>query len=463
MSQAPRTTERVALVVATLASFLTPFMGSATNVALPAIGRDMGAGAVALTWVATSYLLSAAMVLLPFGKLADSHGRKRVFVGGLVVYTVTSALCALAPTYGALVAARAAQGIGGGMVFGTGVALLTSIFPAGRRGTALGVNVAAVYLGLSLGPPIGGVLSEQLGWRSVFAANVLLSAAGAVLAGRGLKGEWREAGGGRLDGMGALLQGAGLGLLMLGLGRLPSALGATLAALGALALVAFVAWERRAADPLLDVTLFARNRVFAFSNLAALINYAATFAVGFLLSLFLQSVRGLGAQATGALLAAQPLVQATLSPFAGRLSDRVDPRLVASSGMGLTAAGLALLALVGPATPAAFVVACLVLLGAGFGLFSSPNTNAVMASVDARSLGVAAATLAVARLLGQVLSMGLASLVLALHVGHGPAASEPAEGFVPGMRATFALFAVLCVVGVLASLARGPRPATEAR
>lgn len=170
MTEQPRTTERVALVVATLASFLTPFMGSAANVALPAIGRELGEGAVALSWVATSYLLAAAVVLLPFGKLADVHGRKRVFVGGLVVYTATSALCALAPSFPVLLAARAAQGIGGGMVFGTGVALLTSIVPVGRRGMALGVNVAAVYLGLSLGPPIGGFLAQQLGWRSVFTA-----------------------------------------------------------------------------------------------------------------------------------------------------------------------------------------------------------------------------------------------------------------------------------------------------
>lgn len=255
---------------------------------------------------------------------------------------------------------------------------------------------------------------------------------------------------------GALLQAAGLALLMLGLARLPAASGAGIVALGLAALLAFIAWERRAADPLLDVALFARNRVFAFSNLAALINYAATFAVGFLLSLYFQTVRGLGAQATGALLAAQPLVQAGLSPFAGRLSDRVDPRLVASSGMGLIAVGLALLALVGEATPAALVIVCLVLLGAGFGLFSSPNTNAVMGSVEPRSFGVAAATLAVARLLGQVLSMGLATLVLAWHLGHTTAGTGPAAGFVSGMRTAFGLYAGLCVVGVFASLARGP-------
>jgi MFS family permease len=203
------------------------------------------------------------------------------------------------------------------------------------------------------------------------------------------------------------------------------------------------------------MALFARNRVFAFSNLAALINYAATFAVGFLLSLYLQSVRGLGAQAAGSLLAAQPLVQAGLSPFAGRLSDHVDPRLVASIGMGLIAFGLGLLAFVGRATPAAFVVACLVLLGAGFGLFSSPNTNAVMGSVERRSYGVASATLATMRLVGQMLSMGVASGVLALFVGREAIGPDHATGFVAGMRLAFALYALLCVAGVFASLARG--------
>ncbi len=457
--------ERVALVVATLASFLTPFMGSATNVALPAIGREMRLDAVSLSWAATAYLLSAAVFLVPFGKIADIHGRKRVFVGGLLVYTVTSLLCAVAPSLPFLLGGRAAQGLGGGMIFGTGVALLTSIFPPGRRGLALGVNVAAVYLGLSLGPPLGGVLTQQLGWRSVFFANVGLGALATAIAARGLTGEWKEAPGDRLDGTGTLLYGVGLSALMYGLGRLPSAAGGALVGLGTATLVGFVVWERRAAHPLLDMALFARNRVFAFSNLAALVNYAATFAVGFLLSLYLQSVRGLSPQAAGGLLTAQPLVMAALSPFAGRLSDRVDPRVVASSGMGLIAVGLALLALVGPGTPFAFVVVCLLVLGAGFGLFSSPNTNAVMGSVGKSSYGVASATLATMRLVGQMLSMGVASLVLALFVGGAALGPGHAAGFVKGMRVAFALYALLCVAGVFASLARGPSAtgATEVR
>jgi EmrB/QacA subfamily drug resistance transporter len=456
VSGRPRTNERVALVVATLASFLTPFMGSAVNVALPVIGREMSLGAVALTWVSTAYLLSAAVFLVPFGRLADIHGRKRVFVAGLLVYTATSLLCALAPSFPALLAGRAAQGLGGGMIFGTGVALLTSIFPPGRRGLALGVNVAAVYLGLSLGPPLGGLLTQQLGWRSLFLANAALGALAAALGAWGLVGEWRESPGDRLDVPGAILYGTGLCALMYGLAGLPFATGGAFAAAGAVALVAFVAWERRAAHPLLDMALFVENRVFAFSNLAALVNYAATFAVGFLLSLYFQSVRGLTAQATGGILTAQPIVMAVLSPFAGRLSDRVDPRVVASSGMGLIAVGLALLALVGPATPSAFVVACLLLLGAGFALFSSPNTNAVMGSVEKPSYGVASATLATMRLVGQMLSMGVASVVLAVFVGGEAVSPGGATGFVAGMRAAFVLYALLCVAGLFASLARGP-------
>ncbi|HSD27561.1 MAG TPA: MFS transporter [Vicinamibacteria bacterium] len=450
-----RTNERVALAVATLASFLTPFMGSATNVALPAIGREMRLDAVALSWVATAYLLSAAVFLVPFGKLADIHGRRRVFVGGLAVYTATSTLCALAPSFPFLLAGRVAQGLGGGMIFGTSVAILTSIFPPGGRGLALGVNVGAVYLGLSLGPPVGGLLTEHLGWRSVFVSNVALGGVATAMAAWGLAGEWKESPDDRLDGRGAVLYGVGLFSLMYGLSRLPSATGAVLVALGLVSLAAFVSWERRAAHPLLDMALFAQNRVFAFSNLAALINYAATFAVGFLLSLYLQTVRGLTAQAAGGILAVQPLVQACLSPFAGRLSDRVEARIVASSGMAVIAGGLALLAFAGPATPFGFVIACLVLLGAGFALFSSPNTNAVMGSVEKRAYGVASATLATMRLVGQMLSMGLASLVLGLVVGREALGPDQATRFVAGLRAAFVLYALLCSLGVLASLARG--------
>jgi EmrB/QacA subfamily drug resistance transporter len=450
-----RPVERVALLVAALSSFLTPFMGAAVNVALPAIGREFHADAVTLTWVSAAYLLAAAACLVPFGRLADLHGRKRIFSWGLAAYAATSALSALAPSIHLLIAARALQGAAGAMIFGTNVAILTSVFSPQGRGAALGLNVAAVYLGLSLGPFLGGVLTEQSGWRSIFALNVPLGL-GAWMATRwGLAGEWADARGARFDLAGAGLYGAGLVLLMYGLSRLPDAGGAWLAALGLALLGSFVAWELRAPSPVLDLASFRGNRVFAFSNLAAFINYSATFAVGFLLSLYLQYLRGLTPQAAGTLLVSQPVIMAIVSPFAGRLSDRVPSRTVASIGMAATALGLGLLSGLTADTPLPAIVAALAVLGVGFGLFSSPNTNAVMGSVDRPLYGVASAMLGTMRLVGQMFSMAVAMLVLTLFVGREPITPERHAAFLSGVRVAFGLFAGLCVLGTFASLARG--------
>ncbi len=444
----PAPSRRPVLIVTTLASFLTPFMGSSVTVALPAIGRELGLGPLGLSWIATSYLLAAAILLVPFGKLADARGRTRIFVGGMVVYTAASLGCTLSPSAALLMASRVAQGAGGAMVFGTSVAILTAAFPPEQRGRVLGINVAAVYLGLSLGPFLGGILTEQLGWRSVFAGNVLAGVVTSLVAAWKLPRDARPPASARFDWPGAAFYSAALAAIISGLSRLPGPSGALLLGAGLVAGLAFVRRERVAEDPLLDLRLFSGNRVFAFSNLAALINYASTYAVAFLLSLYLQDLRGLGAQAAGGLLVVQPIVQAAVSPFAGRLSDRVAPRLLASSGMGIIAAGLAALAFLGQHVAFSWIGAALAALGVGFGLFSSPNTSAVMGSVARPQYGVASATLATVRMSGQALSMGIAMLVFAL------AGSGAGSARLVALRAAFAVFAALSVVGTLASLAR---------
>ena len=448
-------TRRSALLVSTVSSFLTPFMGSSVLIALPTIGREFGVDAIVLGWVATSFILAAAVFLLPFGRLADIRGRKRVFVWGVALFTVASLLCGLAPSVRLLIAFRALQGIGSTMMFGTGTAILTSVYPVGERGWVLGVNVAAVYLGLSLGPPLGGQLTWHLGWRSIFLACV---PAGLVVLGLirwRLQGEWAGACGERFDGGGACLSGLGIVLLVSGLSTASGARSVGLVLLAALAFAAFVRWEYRTPSPMLDMRLFRRNPVFVFSNLAALIHYSATFGVSFLLSLYLQDLRGLGPQAAGLVLLCQPALMATCSPFAGRLSDRAEPRTVASVGMAMTAAALAIFAFLGPETSMALIALNLALLGVGFSLFSSPNTNAVMGSVHRRAYGVASATLGTMRLTGNLLSMATSTLVLAIFLGRQQVTPALHAGFLQGVRAAFAIFAVLCVLGVFASLARG--------
>jgi EmrB/QacA subfamily drug resistance transporter len=446
---------RYALVATTLAAFLTPFMGSAVNVALPDIGREYGMNAIALGWVATSYILAAAIGLVPLGRLADMHGRKRVFAWGVVVFTLGSVASALSAASTGLIAARVVQGLGGAMMFGTGTAILTSVYPPGLRGHALGINIATVYLGLSLGPTLGGVMTQMLGWRSVFWVCVPLGVAVVALVVWKLEGEWFEARGERFDVGGTALYVAALFSLMYGFTLLPAAAGGVLVGIGLAGLAGFVALERRARSPVLDVSLFGAHPVFALSNVAALVNYSATAAVSFLLSLYLQYARGLDARGAGFVLVAGPAVQAAVSPLAGRLSDRVEPRIVASVGMGLTVVGLVSFALLGDGTPLALIVGGQVLLGAGFGLFSSPNTSAIMGSVERRCYGIAAGTVATMRMVGQMFSMGIAMLLLSLFVGRVQLSPAQHNGLLPAMRMAFAVFAALCLGGVYASLARG--------
>jgi EmrB/QacA subfamily drug resistance transporter len=444
-----------ALLIATLSSFLTPFMGSSMNIALPSIGNELAMDAVLLSWVATSYLLAAAMFLVPFGKIADIQGRKKIFAYGILVYTLASLLCALSTSSILLIGCRILQGIGSAMIFSTGVAILTSVFPIGERGRVLGINVAATYTGLSVGPVLGGFLTQYFGWRSIFLVNVPLGLVIIPLVVWRLKGEWAEAQGEDFDFIGSAIYGLSLVIVMYGFSLVPALPGAWLILLGVLGILAFVRWEVRARSPVLNMNLFRNNTVFAFSNLAALINYSATSAIGFLLSLYLQYVKALSPQDAGLVLVSQPVMMAIFSPLAGRLSDRIEPRVVASTGMALSTAGLLPFVFLNERTSFGFIVASLVLLGFGFALFSSPNTNAVMSSVEHRFYGVASATLGTMRLTGQMLSMGIAMLLLAIYVGKVQITPEYYALFLTSLQAAIAVFAVLCFVGIFASLARG--------
>lgn len=430
-------------------------MGSSINIALPAIGEEFGMSAVLMSWVATSYLLSSALFLVPFGRIADIYGRKKVFFYGILIFTAASGLCAAAQSPAMLIALRVVQGLGSAMIFGTGVAILTSAFPAGERGRALGINVASVYLGLSLGPFLGGFLTQNLGWRSVFIANIPVGAVVAVLVLLKLKQEWAEAKGESFDLLGSVLYGIGLTATMYGFSLLPKPAGAWLIAGGIAGIVVFALWESKCGSPVLNVSLFKNNRVFVFSSIAALISYSATFAVGFLISLYLQYIKGMTPQQAGLILIVQPAIQTAFSPFAGRLSDRLEPRVVASTGMAFTVFGLFLLIFLTTASPMFYIMFSLALLGFGFALFSSPNTNAVMSSVERRFYGIASGILGTARLTGQMLSMGIAMLVFAVYIGGAQITPQYYGLFLVSVRVIFIILSILCTLAVYASYARG--------
>ena len=439
------------LILITIATFLNPFTGTAINLALPVIGTEFSADATTLAWVSSAYLLSSVIFLLPAGKLGDSRGKVTVFMAGIVVYTAGAILTIFTPTIGTLLAFRFLQGIGGAMIYANSVALITHLYPAGERGYAIGLNITAVYAALSLGPFLGGILTQFFGWRSIFVVTALIAAPVLFSADKFpafLNDRHRE----DFDIPGLVLSSALILCLFLGLAKATTPTGLALLAAALLLGVAFYRVERRHPAPLLPVSLLASNRVFASSNLAALINYSATYAVGFLLSLYLQYVRGYEPAAAGTLLLVQPVIQIFVAPVAGRLADRIRPGLIAAGGLALSAACLFGLAALSETTPVAAIIVILAVLGVGVGLFSSPNTTAVMGSVGKRYYGSASAMVAMMRSLGMMMSMGLVLVVFAVIMGSTVVTPAIFPEFLASMNLIFLVFAVLSVFGIFLSL-----------
>jgi len=449
------TERRSALLIAMMSSFLTPFLASSIVIAIPTVADEYSESLVLASWIATSYLLAAAAFLVPFGRIADIHGRKRLFLDGMWVFLAGTLLCTIAPSVMTLIIFRVVQGVGGAMIFGTSIAIVTSVYPPEERGKAIGLTTMLVYVGLSVGPVVGGALTEFISWRAIFAVTLPLIGAILLVGSRWLVGEWAGAKGEKFDLQGSVVYGFSLTGIVLGLTTLPEVAGALAVALGLVGIVWFILIERRTESPVLNTRLFSRNRAFAFSNLAALVNYSATFAVSFMMSLYLQVEKNLTPDEAGIILVAQPIVMAVFSPIAGRLSDYVEPQMIASIGMAITATGLVLLALLTVNSPIIVIVLSLAFLGFGFALFSSPNTNAIMTSVEKRHYGIASATVGTMRLIGQVLSIGIATLFISVYVGNIVATPEQAPLFHEAFRSSFIAFAVMCYAGVFASLARG--------
>jgi EmrB/QacA subfamily drug resistance transporter len=448
-------TKRSVLLVATLSGLVTPFMASSVNVALPQIQDEFHIDAIMLAWIQTSYLLATAMFLVPLGKLADIYGRRVIFSYGMSVFTIASCLSAASLNLYMLLAARVLQGIGASMIFGTGIAMIAAVFPPGERGRAIGLNVTAVYIGLSTGPFVGGLLTQYLSWRAVFAVVApmgILTVLVCVLRLRWTRSDRvKEA----VDIRGSFLYAASILLFMLGLSTVPAMKGFALIVGGVAFFAMFTRWELKVPFPVLNLELFRTNRGFTLSSAAALINYSATFAVTFLLSLYLQYIKGLAPTKTGMVLMIQPLTMAILSPLAGALSDRIEPQKIASTGMALTATGLLFMTVLGETSPISWVLLDLILLGLGFALFSSPNMNAIMTSVEQRFYGLAAGVVGSMRLLGQTMSMGIASVMFALYIGPVKITAEVHPLFLECFKTSFLVFGCICLIGIPASLARG--------
>ncbi len=442
------------LFVICLASSLVPFMGSALNLALPDINEELSLNAVMSGWIPTSYMLSTAILQIPCARIADMIGRRKIFMLGVIIVTIFSALSGFATSGIILIIFRFLAGIGSAMMFGTSTAILTSSVAPETRGKALGIISATVYFSLAAGPFFGGILTQYFNWHSIFFVSAALSLIVAIGGYFVIKEDWKEDIKSKFDIIGAILFAISISSLIYGFSSLPYIQGFILIIVGVIVLLIFSLYEKRQQFPVFNIRLFLGNRVFKLSSLSALINYSATFAISFMLSLYLQYVRGLSPQDAGLILIVQSLVMAVTSLKSGSMSDKISASFLATLGMGIIAIGLFGLCFISETTSFYFLLVILALLGLGFGIFSSPNTNIVMSSVDKKDYGLASATLGTMRLTGQAFSMGIAIMSMSIMIGNIKISSDLYKELIGSMRITFIICLILCLFGVYASSVR---------
>ena len=448
--------QKTALFVAMVTSFMAPFMSAALNLSVTDISTQFNAPVGISTWVVNAYTLSTAAFSACMGSLADLRGRRKMILVGCIAFAATSALCALSPSIYLLVAFRFLTGVSAAVVLAANVPLMLLYFAPQVKGRMLGISVSAVFVGLALGPTLGGVLNDTLGWRAIFVLGIVLSMLAFAFCLR-LKDDSKEAST-SFDHRGNTLYVIAIMLLMLGLTELTTQQwGPLVLCAGALVLVVFVLFEWRCERPMLHVRLFAQSRAYGFSNLATMLNFAAVFAVSYTMAIYLQNVKGLDAAVAGLILIAQPLAQVVLAPVSGRLSDRFAPAAIATVGVALCTCSLGMLLTLTADTPLWFIVTALVVLGIGLGAFSAPNNNAILSCVDRSRYSEANATVSTMRGIGQTASLAFASLMLSSSLGSTIfSESDPQVLTAAIAQIRFVCF-VLSVLTIAASLVRNKR------
>ncbi|MBE6041120.1 MAG: MFS transporter [Clostridiales bacterium] len=450
------------LAAAMITSFMTTFMSSALNLSVPSLESYFGVNAAYVSWIVSSYTIAVAAMSLPMGKISDITSRRVVFLTGIAGFGIFSAASIFAPSIVILMLLRALAGTCSAMIFATNNAILISAFPHNVQGKMLGYSVAATYIGLTAGPVAGGLLNNTFGWRSIFAVSVVISAAAFLAAFRAVPKDDESADishASETDSIGIAFYISSIILSLIGMTGLGSDDKAKyMLAAGIFLLILFFAHENRresmGKSAIMRVSMFRRSRTFTFSNLAALLNYGATFAISYEMSIYLQVILGFPSGRAGLILIIMPAAQALLSPFTGSLSDRIRPSVLASTGMGICALTLLLYSRIGEDTSVFYVLAVMCMTGTGFAFFSSPNTNAILSCVSKNDYGVANSIIATMRTYGQSSGMAVLSSITALVLGSGTLETSPHADILRMMHVSFITFAGICVIGLFFSLAR---------
>ena len=449
------------LVMAAIAMgiFLGTIDGSIVNAALPTLETEFGTNFAAVQWIVLGYLLVLATLTMGVGRLGDMRGKRPIYTAGFAVFTVASTLCGLAPGIGWLIGFRIVQGIGSAMIFALGFAILTEAFPASERGRALGLAGTLVSIGVAIGPALGGLIIDTLSWRWIFLVNLPIGIVGTWTAWRFVP-DVEPPGGQRFDFIGAAAFGAALLAMMLGL-TLAQELGfgdalvVGLTVLAVAALVAFVSIERRVAHPMIDLTLFS-NRLLSANLVSGWLVFVALAGFLVLAPFYLQDVLGYDTRTMGLLLAAAPIALGVVSPISGAISDRVGPRPVLVTGLGVLVVAYLGLTTLGVDTSVRNWLLLVIPAGLGVGIFQSPNNSAVMGAVPPHRLGVTSAMLTITRIFGQIVGVTVLGTIWAARVSAYSGIADPTEASpeaqVNGLTDTITVAAAALTVALLVAI-----------
>jgi MFS family permease len=444
--------KRSIVFVVTVLQFVMPFMFSSIGVSLPAIGREFGASETQLSLVEAAYIGTCAALLLPFGRFADISGREPVFKLSILLNTIIMIFLGFSFNIESFIGMRVIQGTIMAMSISTNMALLTDAIPREERGRAMGIAVAAVYAGLAAGPFVGGIITTHAGWRWIFHGGAVLLGLCYIVSLKRLDSHFNFRQGQSFDWIGAILVSVSILLLIVGGTHLDSGLpGILMLSGGVICFILFIVVEMRTAEPILNMDMFTRNKVFARAAAVQYINYAGTFGITFLFSLYLQTAKAMTPQQAGVVLIIQPIVQALLSPVFGRLADKYSARLIANLGLLCCTIGTAMGVFVQGGTSMHFIYGMFVVLGVGFSMFASPNMAILMGSVCPSRLGIASAISGGLRNIGMVSSMVIITICFSLFMGDSPVKLETLPEYMQSMNSALLILACLGALGVFLS------------
>lgn len=443
-------------LISVCAGYLIASLGNTSFiVAIPALAAELNASATKISWLATLYILSSVAFMLPFGKLADNIGRKRLFVVGLSLNMLAAGMCAIATHIDWILFWRFIQGAAGAMIFGVGIAIITSVTPSHKRGAALGMVATSVYVGLTMAPAVGGWLTEWLGWRSVFYFQIPFVIGLLIFIKLKLHGEWKNEFHSRFDWLGSGVFIIFTFTLVYGLSKLPSIMGIFLMAASFASLAIFIIHQRDHKHPLIRVQMFHESRVFSLSLSTSFLMYASNFAIVFLLSLYLQYIRGFSPSEAGQILLIQALFMAVVAPIAGKLADRFQARIIATLGCTIVLGAFIMLNQIDFNTSAIYICVALAIFGIGFGLFSTPNNSAIMGAVEKHEVGVASTSMNLSRTIGNLVGMSLVNLMMHHYLGDANITPEQSPALMSTVSLALLMSLSFVLVACIMSAIRG--------